>query len=59
METQKSCCDVVTEINNLRKAMIATGMSKGLNDRETLKYSQELDKLILRWQLILRYQVEC
>lgn len=53
MKTQNICCDLLVRINDLRKIMILTGMSKGLNDLETLKYSEELDKLILK------YQMEC
>ncbi|OMP66170.1 aspartyl-phosphate phosphatase Spo0E family protein [Domibacillus epiphyticus] len=40
-----------SQINDLRELMISTGMKKGLDSAETLKYSQELDKLIIKVQL--------
>jgi hypothetical protein len=33
-------------IENKRKEMIETGLSKGFNDNETLRLSRELDSLI-------------
>ncbi|RJS59162.1 aspartyl-phosphate phosphatase Spo0E family protein [Bacillus sp. PK3_68] len=51
MITQESPEELITRINNVRSLMISTGMSKGLNDYETLKYSEELDKLINEYQL--------
>ncbi|PAQ13444.1 hypothetical protein CD798_15250 [Bacillaceae bacterium SAOS 7] len=44
--------DLVTEIMCKRHLMIQTGMTKGLGHRETIKYSQELDKLIAKYQTI-------
>ncbi|KKB33045.1 aspartyl-phosphate phosphatase Spo0E family protein [Bacillus thermotolerans] len=50
MEMQESCYELLNQINNLRKKMIVAGLSKGLGHADTLKYSQELDKLIFRHQ---------
>ncbi|MEC2075432.1 aspartyl-phosphate phosphatase Spo0E family protein [Metabacillus fastidiosus] len=38
------------EIDMLRQAMIEKGKTKGLNDPETLQYSEKLDKLIFYHQ---------
>jgi hypothetical protein len=38
--------DLVDEIEQLRHYMMALGLQKGLNDPETIRTSQELDKLI-------------
>ncbi|MED1202319.1 aspartyl-phosphate phosphatase Spo0E family protein [Heyndrickxia acidicola] len=38
--------DLVDEIEQLRHSMMVLGLQKGLNDPETIKTSQELDKLI-------------
>ncbi|WP_338749432.1 aspartyl-phosphate phosphatase Spo0E family protein [Bacillus sp. FJAT-52991] len=46
--------NLVTEIMSKRHLMIQTGMTKGLSHRETIKYSQELDKLIAKYQTISR-----
>jgi hypothetical protein len=35
-----------SKIDALRSAMVATGMSKGFTDPETIRLSQELDLLI-------------
>lgn len=40
-----------SEINHLRQLMISTAKAHGLGSRETLMYSQELDKLIIQVQL--------
>jgi len=50
LETREVCCDLLTEISNVRNAMLSVGMSKGFDHTETLKYSQELDKLIFKYQ---------
>ncbi|WP_039238859.1 aspartyl-phosphate phosphatase Spo0E family protein [Bacillus thermotolerans] len=50
METREVYYDLLTEINDVRNAMLSVGMSKGLDHTETLKYSQELDKLIFKYQ---------
>ncbi|MGG3451859.1 aspartyl-phosphate phosphatase Spo0E family protein [Domibacillus aminovorans] len=39
------------QINELRNLLISTGTSNGLGCSETLKYSEELDKLIIQVQL--------
>jgi hypothetical protein len=38
--------DLVDEIEQLRHYMMTLGLQKGLNDPETIRTSQELDKLI-------------
>ncbi|OMP66961.1 aspartyl-phosphate phosphatase Spo0E family protein [Domibacillus epiphyticus] len=43
--------NLLSQINDLRELMVYTGMEKGLNSVETLKYSQELDKLIFQYQV--------
>ncbi|WP_224752672.1 aspartyl-phosphate phosphatase Spo0E family protein [Metabacillus arenae] len=43
-------------IKNLRKSLIETGIKKGLNHQETLKYSEKLDKLILKQSLINNFR---
>lgn len=42
------------KIDLVRRLMIATAQAKGINNPETIKYSQELDKLILETQLLLK-----
>jgi hypothetical protein len=39
------------KINILKKKMVRIGSRKGLDNQETLKYSQMLDKLIFEYQL--------
>jgi hypothetical protein len=39
------------KINILRNKMVRIGSRKGLDNQETLKYSQMLDKLIFEYQL--------
>ncbi|MGE6257197.1 aspartyl-phosphate phosphatase Spo0E family protein [Heyndrickxia sporothermodurans] len=39
------------KIERLRQKMIEDGMNKGLEDKETLVYSQELDELIYEYQM--------
>ena len=51
MITQETLVELIIRINHLRNLMISTGISKGLSDHETLKYSEELDKLINKYQL--------
>ncbi|WP_018392477.1 aspartyl-phosphate phosphatase Spo0E family protein [Bacillus sp. 37MA] len=51
LSTQLSLEDLSAQINDMRKLLIATGLKKGFSDIETLKYSEELDKLILQFQL--------
>ena len=45
------------KINKLRYILIETGIQKGLNHEETLKYSQKLDKLIVKQFLINHEQI--
>ena len=40
------------DIDFLRNQMIASGVKKGLLHPETIKYSQELDELIYKYQCI-------
>ena len=40
------------KIKRLRKKLVETGIKKGLNHQETLKYSQRLDKLIIKALLL-------
>ncbi|MEC2074540.1 aspartyl-phosphate phosphatase Spo0E family protein [Metabacillus fastidiosus] len=42
--------ELAYKINLIRQLMIVTGQTKGLNHPETLKYSQELDRLIFTTQ---------
>ncbi|MBN8194212.1 aspartyl-phosphate phosphatase Spo0E family protein [Bacillus sp. NTK074B] len=39
------------QIHILRMKMVSIGTQKGFTDPETVKYSEELDKLILLFQL--------
>jgi Spo0E like sporulation regulatory protein len=47
-------CDFCRELSNkiqfFRKALIETGITKGLKHPETIKNSQMLDELIFRFQ---------
>ncbi|MGG3452259.1 aspartyl-phosphate phosphatase Spo0E family protein [Domibacillus aminovorans] len=51
LSTQLNLEDLSIQINDIRELMIASGLKKGFTDIETLKYSEELDKLILQFQL--------
>lgn len=44
------------KINRLRLKLVKTGIEKGLSHQETLKYSQRLDKLIIK-SLFLKHYV--
>ncbi|OMP67047.1 aspartyl-phosphate phosphatase Spo0E family protein [Domibacillus epiphyticus] len=48
---QTNTDSLLSQINELRELMVSTGMEKGLDNVETIKYSQELDKLIFQFQL--------
>ena len=52
MIIQETLEELIIEINNVRHLMILTGLRKGLNDHETLKYSEKLDELINKYQLV-------
>ncbi|WP_083256036.1 aspartyl-phosphate phosphatase Spo0E family protein [Domibacillus iocasae] len=43
--------DLLSRINNLRHLMITAAQHHGLCSPETLRYSEELDKLIFQFQL--------
>lgn len=49
---QENLEELIIRINHVRHLMISTGLRKGLSDYETLKYSQELDELIHKYQLV-------
>ncbi len=42
--------DLMLQIKAVRKVMITTGTTKGLNHAETIEYSQKLDLLINQFQ---------
>lgn len=42
--------ELTLKIDKLRKKMIYTGKQKGLCHPETIRYSEELDKLIFKLQ---------
>lgn len=44
--------DLPSQISDLRRLMISTGTVYGLSSNETLRYSEELDKLIIQFQLL-------
>lgn len=44
------CHELKKKIQLYRKALIETGINKGLEDPETIKTSQILDELIFRFQ---------
>lgn len=46
----KSFTVLNNEIDTIREAMIEKSRTKGLNDPETIKYSQKLDELIFKYQ---------
>ncbi|OMP66160.1 aspartyl-phosphate phosphatase Spo0E family protein [Domibacillus epiphyticus] len=50
-QVQTNSDKLLSQINDIRKLLIITGLTKGLNNAETLKYSEELDKLIIQIQL--------
>jgi hypothetical protein len=46
--------DLAYKINLVRKLMIVTAQTKGFDNPETIKYSEELDKLIFETQVLLK-----
>lgn len=46
--------DLIAEINSKRKLMIKVGVTKGLHHFETIQYSEELDKLIYKYQRLTK-----
>jgi hypothetical protein len=51
MQIKDNFDELVLRINDLRKLMVSVGITKGFHSSETLKYSEELDKLIIQFQL--------
>ncbi|MFT4417233.1 aspartyl-phosphate phosphatase Spo0E family protein [Fredinandcohnia humi] len=45
-----SSTELLEQINRLKSKMINCGIRNGLNSPYTVKYSQELDKLIIIYQ---------
>ncbi|MGE8081989.1 aspartyl-phosphate phosphatase Spo0E family protein [Peribacillus loiseleuriae] len=41
-------------INMLKSQMIKSGMENGISSPETIKYSQELDNLIYKYQCLVK-----
>jgi hypothetical protein len=50
-QVQINSNQLLSRINYLRELMISAGITKGFHSSETLKYSQDLDKLIIQFQL--------
>lgn len=50
-DKQGTFCDLLARINNLRHLMIKAGQQYGLSSQKTLCYSEQLDELILQYQL--------
>lgn len=50
LSNQLSLEELSAQINEMSKLLIATGLKKGFTDSETLKYSEQLDKLIMQFQ---------
>lgn len=53
-QSQLNSTSLDSQINDLRFLMITAGQQHGLSNPETLRYSKELDKLILEFQLQYR-----
>ncbi|MGE8207662.1 Spo0E family sporulation regulatory protein-aspartic acid phosphatase [Heyndrickxia sp. NPDC080065] len=45
------------QINYLRQVIINTGLDKGLNHPDTVQKSQELDKLIVEYQILVNNNI--
>ncbi|KAB7709007.1 Spo0E family sporulation regulatory protein-aspartic acid phosphatase [Bacillus aerolatus] len=54
MEKQDIYNELTAKINSKRNLMIRAGMTKGLNHFETIQYSEELDKLIHTYQMLIK-----
>lgn len=54
MQKREMFNDLVAEINSKRKMMIKVGMAKGLHHFETIRYSEELDRLIYKYQTLVK-----
>jgi hypothetical protein len=46
--------ELTYKINLVRKLMIVTAQTKGIDNHETIKYSEELDRLIFETQIFLK-----
>ena len=46
--------ELAYKINLVRKLMIVTAQTKGFSNPETIKYSEELDRLIFETQVFLK-----
>ncbi|OKL37836.1 aspartyl-phosphate phosphatase Spo0E family protein [Domibacillus mangrovi] len=51
MQFKDNFDELIMRINDLRNLMVSAGITNGLSSNETLKYSEELDKLIIQVQL--------
>ncbi|WP_018391909.1 MULTISPECIES: aspartyl-phosphate phosphatase Spo0E family protein [Bacillaceae] len=51
MQLKDNFDELTLRIDDLRKLMVSAGVTNGLNSNATLKYSEELDKLIIQVQL--------
>lgn len=47
---RRFCRELRKKIKFYRKVLIKTGLRKGLDDPETIRNSQSLDKLIFKYQ---------
>ena len=43
-------CELADRIEQMRQLMITVGLKYGLSSPETLRYSEQLDELILQYQ---------
>ncbi|MED4402477.1 aspartyl-phosphate phosphatase Spo0E family protein [Metabacillus fastidiosus] len=48
--------ELENDIQSLRSRMITTGMQKGLNHPDSIKYSQQLDVLLNKYQRLKSYK---
>ncbi|MGG0855286.1 Spo0E family sporulation regulatory protein-aspartic acid phosphatase [Metabacillus fastidiosus] len=48
--------ELENDIQSLRSRMIATGIQKGLNHPDSIKYSQQLDVLLNKYQRLKPYK---
>ncbi|WP_082087897.1 aspartyl-phosphate phosphatase Spo0E family protein [Domibacillus indicus] len=48
---QDTFCDLLDRIEQIRQLMITSGLQYGLSSPETVRYSEQLDELILWYQL--------
>ncbi|OLN22028.1 hypothetical protein BTO30_11925 [Domibacillus antri] len=50
MNNHESFDELMVQIKTVRKLMISTGTTKGLDHIETIQHSQRLDKLMNQYQ---------